>query len=133
MLTNPVGVCWGGTFSTLPHNKHLWSYPVLCSLAFLPSGYATPPVCDTLPREYSVEHLPCDGTFILGVWRELVTYVLLYVPKSRLVAVTMFEYWQGGWVEVAATVGLVTIVAAIPLAFIAQKMSVLADGTAAAT
>ena len=68
----------------------------------------------------------------LGVWRELVTYVLLYVPKSRLVAVTMFEYWQGGRVETAATIGLVTMLAAIPLAVIAQKLSSLAEGTASA-
>ena len=66
----------------------------------------------------------------LGVWRDLVTYILLYLPKSRLISITMFEYWNGGQVEAAVAIGTVTVLVAIPLALLAQWLGARAEGTA---
>lgn len=66
----------------------------------------------------------------LGVWRDLVTYILLYLPKSRLISITMFEYWYGGQVEAAVAIGTVTVLVAIPLALVAQWLGARAEGTA---
>ncbi|MDP2937499.1 MAG: iron ABC transporter permease [Dehalococcoidia bacterium] len=56
------------------------------------------------------------------VWRELETFILLYLPKSRLVPITMFEYWQGGRVGNAVAIGVVAVAVAFACSVIAWRV-----------
>ncbi|HLE82130.1 MAG TPA: iron ABC transporter permease, partial [Dehalococcoidia bacterium] len=58
------------------------------------------------------------------VWRELETFILIYLPKSRLVSITMFEYWQGGRVGNAVAIGVVAVVVAFACSLIAWRMGI---------
>lgn len=60
----------------------------------------------------------------VGVWRELETFILLYLPKSRLVSITMFEYWQGGRVGSAVAIGVVAVVVTFACAVIAWRVGI---------
>ncbi|MDP2659808.1 MAG: iron ABC transporter permease [Dehalococcoidia bacterium] len=58
------------------------------------------------------------------VWRELETFILLYLPKSRLVPIMMFEYWQGGRVGNSVAIGVVAVAVAFACSVIAWRVGI---------
>lgn len=57
--------------------------------------------------------------FLLSV-RDLVTVILLYSPKSRLLSIIMFEYWFGGYAERSLVVGLISTIMVMGMALLAR-------------
>ncbi|MBI4287777.1 MAG: iron ABC transporter permease [Chloroflexi bacterium] len=57
--------------------------------------------------------------FFLSV-RDVVTPVLLYTPKSRVLSIAMLEHWLGGQPEVAMVIGLITTVVLLAFALVAR-------------
>jgi iron(III) transport system permease protein len=59
--------------------------------------------------------------FVL-VFKDLVTVILLYTPRSRTISVLAFEYWFGGAQERAIVIGLIMSAIALGIALIARKL-----------
>lgn len=60
--------------------------------------------------------------FLISI-RDLVTVIFLYLPKSRLISILMFEYWVGADYERATALGLILTVISLGAALIALRLS----------